>query len=47
MIDIGALFIGQEDREGNNGSSITKEDDNETNTEAGGCARNFLEVILR
>jgi hypothetical protein len=30
VIDIGALFIGQEDREGDNGSGITMEDDDDT-----------------
>ena len=47
MIDIGTLFIGREDWEGNNGSCIMKEDDDDTDTEAGGCARDFLEVVLR
>ncbi len=41
------LFIGREDREGDNGSSVaTEEDDDDTNSEAGGYARDFLEVIL-
>ena len=35
-IDIGALFIGREDREGNDGSGIAREDDNDTDAEAGG-----------
>jgi len=35
-IDIGALFIGRENREGNNGSGVAMEDD----------AHDFLEVIL-
>jgi hypothetical protein len=47
VIDIGALFIGQEDREGNDGSGVATEDDDDTNAEAGGYARDFLEVILR
>ena len=46
-IDIGALFIGREDREGNNGSGVTTEDDNKADTEAGEYAHNFLEVVLR
>ena len=45
--DIGALFIQREDREGNDGSGIVTEDDNNTDAEAGGYARNFLEVVLR
>ena len=35
-IDIGALFIGREDREGSDGSGIAKEDDDDTDVEAGG-----------
>ncbi len=46
-IDIGALFIGREDREGDDGSGVTTEDDDDTDAEAGGYARDFLEVILR
>ena len=46
-IDIGALFIGREDREGNDGSSVATEDDDNTDAEAGEDARNFLEVVLR
>ncbi len=46
MIDIGELFIGREDREGNDGSGIAKEDDDDTDTEAGGYAYDFLEVVL-
>ena len=48
-IDIGALslFIGREDREGDDGSGITTEDNDNTDVEAGGYARNFLEVVLR
>jgi hypothetical protein len=38
-IDIGALFIGREDREGDNGSGITTEDDDDTDAEAGGYVR--------
>ena len=44
---IGALFIGREDREGNDGSGIMTEDDEDTDAEAGGYAHNFLEVVLR
>ena len=46
-IDIGALFIGREDREGDDGSGVATEDDDDTDAEAGGYARDFLEVILR
>ena len=46
-IDISALFIGREDREGDNGSDIATEDDDNTDVEAGGYARDFLEVVLR
>ena len=46
VIDIGALFIGREDQEGDDGSGVATEDDDETDAEAGGYARNFLEVIL-
>ena len=40
-------FIGWEDWEGNNGSGIATEDDDDTDVEGGGYAHNFLEVILR
>ena len=46
-ININALFIGREDREGDDGSGVTMEDDDDTDAEAGGYARNFLEVVLR
>ena len=46
-IDIGALFIGREDWEGDDGSGIATEDDDNTDVEAGGYARDFLEVVLR
>jgi hypothetical protein len=36
VIDIGALFIGREDREGDDGSGVATEDDNDTDAEAGG-----------
>jgi len=45
--DIGALVIGQEDWEVDDSSSVATEDDDDTDAEAGGYARNFLEVILR
>ena len=45
-INIGALFIGREDREGDDGSGVATEDDGNTNVEAGGKARDFLEVVL-
>jgi hypothetical protein len=47
VINIGALFIGREDWEGINGSGVATEDDGDTDAEAGGYARNFLEVLLR
>jgi hypothetical protein len=46
-IDIGALFIGREDREGDDGSGIAMEDDDNTDVEAGGYACDFSEVVLR
>jgi hypothetical protein len=46
-INISALLIGREDREGNNGSGVAAEDDDNTDAEAGGYVRNFLEVVLR
>jgi len=46
-IDIGTLFIGREDRKGTDGSGVAKEDDDDTDVEAGGCMRDFLEVVLR
>jgi hypothetical protein len=45
-IHIGALFIGREDREGDDGRGIATEDDDDTDVEAGGYARDFLEVVL-
>ena len=39
VIDIGTLFIGREDREGDDGSGVTTEDDNDTDAEAGGYTR--------
>ena len=46
-IYIGALFIWREDREGDDGSGVVTEDDDDTNAEAGGYAHDFLEVFLR
>jgi hypothetical protein len=46
-IDIGALFIGREDQEGDDGIGIATEDDHDTDVEAGGYVHNFLEVVLR
>jgi hypothetical protein len=46
-INIGALFIGREDWEGADSSGVVTEDDDDTNAEGGGCAHNFLEVVLR
>ena len=39
VIDIAALFIGWEDREGDKGSGFATEDDDNTDAEAGGYAR--------
>jgi hypothetical protein len=39
VINIGALFIGREDREDDDGSGVAAEDDDDTNAEAGGYAR--------
>ena len=39
VIDIIALFIGREDREGDDGSDVATEDDDDTVAEAGGYAR--------
>jgi hypothetical protein len=41
------LFIGREDWEGDDGSGIVTEDDDDTDVEAGGYAHDFLEVVLR
>jgi len=47
-IDIGALFIGREDWEGNDGSGVATEDEDDTDAEVGGgYERDFLEVVLR
>ena len=46
-IDIGLLFIGWEDREDDNGSGVTMEDDDDTDVEAGEYTLDFLEVVLR
>ncbi len=46
VIDIGTLFIGWEDWEGDDGSGIVTEDDDDTDAEAGGYAHDFLEVVL-
>ena len=39
VTDIGMLFIGWEDREGDNSSGVAAEDDDNTDAEAGGYAR--------
>jgi hypothetical protein len=39
VIDIGALFIGREDWEGDDGSGVATEDDDDTDTDAGGYVR--------
>jgi hypothetical protein len=46
VIDVGTLVIGWEDREGDDGSGVATEDDDDTDADAGGYARDFLEVIL-
>ena len=46
-INIGTLFSRQEDQEGNDGSGVVTEDDDGTDLEGGGYARDFLEVVLR
>jgi len=45
-IDVGALFIGREEREGNDGSGVVTGDDDNADAEAGEYARDFLEVAL-
>ncbi len=47
VIDVSTLFIGWEDREGDDSSGVATKDDDDTDAEAGGYARDFLEVILR
>jgi hypothetical protein len=39
VINIGVLFIGREDREGNDSSGAATEDDDDTDAEAGGYVR--------
>ena len=39
VINIGALFIGREDWEDDDGSGVVTEDDDDTDAEAGGYAR--------
>ena len=46
-INIGTLFIEREDQEGDDSSGIVTEDDDNPKLEAGGYARDFLEVVLR
>ena len=41
-IGIDTLFIGREDWEGDDGSGVATEDDNETDAEAGGVRAQFL-----
>ena len=41
-INIGMLFIGREDWEGDDGSGVATEDDDDTNTEAGVVRARFL-----
>jgi len=46
-INIGVLFIGREDWEGDDGSGVATEDDDDTDAEGGGYEHDFLEVVLR
>ena len=46
-IYISTLFIGREDWEGDDGSGVATEDDDDTDAEVGGYACDFLEVVLR
>jgi hypothetical protein len=46
VIDAGTLFIGQEEREDNDGSGVAMENDDGADTEAGEYMHNFLEVTL-
>ena len=46
-IHIDALLIGQEDQEGDDGSGVATEDDDDADMEAGEYARDILEVVLR
>ena len=46
-IDIGVLFIGLEDWEGDDGSGVATEDDDDTDAEGGGVRARYLEVVLR
>ena len=43
-IDAGALFIGREEQEGNDGSGVTMEDDADADAEAVEYVREYLEV---
>jgi len=45
-IDVGALFIGQEEPEGNAGSGVATEDNDDADMEAGKYTRNYLKVAL-
>jgi hypothetical protein len=45
-IDVSALLIGREEREGDNGSGVATEDDGDADAEVGEYACNFLEVAL-
>ena len=42
VINIGVLFIGREVWEGNDGSGVVTEDDNDTDAKAGGVHAHFL-----
>ena len=45
-INIGTLFIVREGWEGDVGSGVATEDEDDTNAEAGGYTSDFLEVVL-
>ena len=45
-IYVGALFIGREEREGDDGNGVATEDNGAAKAEAGEYAHNFLEVAL-
>ena len=46
VVNVGELFIGWEEQEGDDGSSIMTEEDNDVNAEAREYARDYLEIAL-
>ena len=46
VINVGELFIGREEKEGNDGSGIATEDNDDADAEVGEYARDYLEVAL-